>query len=471
MNIKRVIKNSNLSDKIRLFAQINPLSISIKDKKDREILYYSNDKKKPVFSYPITNNDEILGKFNVSENGCVAEYILKVIDELISFENQITEISNETLALYREINLFYDLSTIINKQQSIEKRLDTLLDRCTDYNDANNASIWILEDKVLKCMRYKGNKPGLTFKLGEGFMGSIALSGNGEMLNCPIVDTRWSGTIGDKTSIIGTSLYSNRKIIGILNISRFNGKPFSAKNLKFANMFAHIASQEIEINRLIEDVKRETIWRTNLSRFLSPNLVNIFADEKNEVVLGGEKKTVTILFLDIVNFTSLSERLDSKVTVEILNEYFTTMTDIIFKFDGTLDKFIGDALMAIFGAPKTLKDHAKLAVEAGLLIQKTSHRLFNTKRKEEKTHFQIRVGINTGIATVGNIGSPNRLEYTAIGDIVNTAYRIESFASPGELLVGEETYKLVKDFFRMERLNPISVKGKDNLINVYKVLG
>lgn len=470
MNIKRIIKKVNLEEKISSFAKIIPLSVSIKDKNGKEVLYFSNIEKEPKFCYSIEFNDEISGTLYISEDGDSAEYVLKIIIDSFAKQNQITEITNETLTLYGEINLFHDLSTIINKQPNLDKRLDSLLEKCVTYNQADNASIWIIKGDILECLYYKGNKPQITFKLGEGFIGKVAQSGNGEMLNCPIRDVRWSGEISKKTSIIGASLSASEMNLGILNISRYNGVPFTAKNLKFANTFAHITSVELEIDRLFEEVRRETVMRTNLSRFLSPNVVDLFAGEANEVSLGSETRIITILFLDIVNFTSISERLDSKIIVEMLNENFTAMTDVVFKYDGTLDKFIGDALMAIFGAPKSLDDHALFAVKAGLLMQKKNQEILEKRRKEKKPHFRIRIGINTGIATVGNIGSPNRLDYTAIGDNVNIASRIENAASPGEVLIGESTYERTKGFFKIEEMKPIAVKGKDNLLKVYKVL-
>lgn len=472
MNIKRAIKKSNLEERIRSFTKTIPLSLCIRDENKKTILFLSNNGKEPSFNYPITFKGKTIGELNISEKDHIAEFILQLINDILVKEYQIAEINDETLLMYREINLLYNLSTIISGQMSLDldNRLDYLMEKCVKNLRAENTSLWFIKDDILQCTHSKGNKPERIFKLGEGVIGGIAISGKGEMLNYLIDDPRWSGKINEKASIIIIPLRAQQKNIGVLLMSKHNKTPFAAKDLKLANVFAHHSAQEIENNRLLEKIKKETILRTNLSRFLSPNIVELLADGQYDVSLGGDKRTVTILFSDIVNFTSLSERLDSEVIVEMLNEYFTSMTEIIFKFYGTLDKFIGDSIMAFFGAPRHIENHAILAVKAGLLMQETNAAIQYNRRKKGNPDFQVRIGINTGVVTVGNIGSPNRLDYTAVGDIVNITSRIESATPPGGVLIGEATYELVKDSFKVEDLNPIKVKGKTNPLKVYKVL-
>jgi len=467
---KQAIKKGNLEKKIEKFARFFPLSVFIKDLKGREVLSLLNSNKDCGYHYPIVLNGCTVGTLYVSENSISTEYIIELINDVLEKEQQIADINNETLSLYKEINLFYDLSAIINKQQNLGKRLECLLDRCVVYNKADNASIWIIDEDVLKCICYKGTKPVRTFNVGEGFIGMIAKTGGEEMLSCPVDDKRWIGEINQKKSIICKSLCAGDKTIGILNVSMIRGAPFTAKNLKFVNIFAHLASQELEINRLFTGIKRETVRRTNLARFLSPNIVDKFADQENGVALGGKNQVVSILFADIVNFTGIAEQLGSDVIVSMLNEYFTIMTEIIFMCEGTLDKFIGDSIMAIFGAPNVIDSHAVSAVRAGLLMQQASKEIYEKSNNEGESLFKIRIGINTGMVTVGNIGSPNKLDYTAIGDNVNIASRIESSAGPGTVLIGAATNELVKDVFKTKKLDPVFVKGKDNALDVYEVI-
>jgi class 3 adenylate cyclase len=152
----------------------------------------------------------------------------------------------------------------------------------------------------------------------------------------------------------------------------------------------------------------------------------------------------------------------------ILNQHFTQMTDIIFKYGGTLDKYVGDGLMAVFGAPIERKDDAERAIRAAKEMIKALEATMEKTRDERK--FTIRIGINTGRVVAGNIGSPKRLDYTVIGDAVNIASRLESLARPNQILLGEETYHLVKDTFDILAVGLRRVKGKTAEIMVYEVL-
>jgi class 3 adenylate cyclase len=470
MNIKKVTKKANLEEKIRAFSKIIPLSICIKDENNKTILSFSDDSNETFFNYPITFNGKAVGELKISKKSLVADFVLHQINDAFVKERQIADTNDETLLLYREINLLYDLFKVISNQTKIDQRLNFFLEECVNYLQVGRASIWIIEGNTLRCTHYKGFKPVKIFKLGEGFIGQIAMSENAEMLNCPINDHRWEGSVNNKLSVVSSPLISCDGNIGVLHLCRHDGYAFRAKDLKLANVFAHKGAQEIEINKLIEKVKSEVILRTNFSRFMSPNIVELFTNEHCEVSLGGENRIVSVLFSDIVNFTRLSENMKSDAIVEMLNEYFTYMTEIVFSFDGTLDKFIGDEIMAFYGAPNYNEDHAFLAVRTGLLMQKKNEEIQYNRRKKGKPNFQIRIGINTGVATIGNIGAPNRLDYTAIGDVVNIASRIENNCPPGEVLIGETTYELVKNSFSIEKLDNIMVKGKTNSLKIYKIL-
>ena len=196
------------------------------------------------------------------------------------------------------------------------------------------------------------------------------------------------------------------------------------------------------------------------------------------ILKGGEKTkddimepkelTASILFTDIIGFTRLSETMPPRDINILLNRCFSRMTDIVFSFDGTLDKYIGDGLMAVFGAPMENEDHAEKAIRAGLEIRHQISAMM--KKTSEEMKFDIRIGINTGRVVAGNIGSPKRMEYTVIGDPVNIASRLESIANPNQILIGEETYWSVKDRFEINSVGAKKVKGKRSEIVVYEVI-
>lgn len=471
MNIKRVIRKSNLEELIVSFTKVSSLSLCIKDVSKETVFTLSNTDRKPLFNYPIKYEGITIGELFISEKGFVADFVIQLINNTLIKEDQIAEINDETLLMYREVNLFYELSNTFNTLASLEDHLNYLLKKCVTNLQAANASIWLIEDDMLKCIHSRGFRPERTFKLGEGVIGEVALLGSGELLNYQIDDPRLSGKINENASIIVVPLKTQEKKIGVFILSKHNKTLFAARELKLTNVFAHQITLQIENDKLMERIKQELLLRTNLSRFLSPNVAELIIDEKQETSLGGEKKAITVLFSDIVGFTSLSECLDSEEIVEMLNEYFSSMTDIIFDHSGTLDKFIGDSIMAIFGAPNEIENQVEVAVKVGLLMQKTNAEIQNARRRKGQISFRVRVGLHAGLATVGNIGSPNRLDYTAIGDTVNVASRLEGAASPGGVLIGESIYVQVKDLFKMESLEPLKVKGKSEPLKVYKVLG
>lgn len=191
------------------------------------------------------------------------------------------------------------------------------------------------------------------------------------------------------------------------------------------------------------------------------------------LVLGGEKKKATVLFTDIRDFTPMLSRIKPKEAVDILNEYFTVMTPVIQKNKGLVSKFIGDAIMCIFGAPVAHPDDAFLAVKTAIEMHEELKKLQTKWAAENKSLINIGVGINTGEVIVGNVGSPERMEYTVIGDVVNVADRIEKLNKElgSKILISDSTYEEVKDKVIANKQEPMKVKGKEELIQVYEVIG
>ncbi|MBI5410958.1 MAG: GAF domain-containing protein [Nitrospirae bacterium] len=261
------------------------------------------------------------------------------------------------------------------------------------------------------------------------------------------------------------------EIIGVIYVdNRLTSGVFSEESVEFLTGFAHQAVIAIENARLYENVQKETKARMNLQRYLSPNLVEDVMNRKEVLTLGGKRVNCSVLFADICGFTPLSQKLEPEQVVGLLNEYFTAMTDIIFQYQGTLDKFIGDAIMAVFGAPVVTPSHARNAVSAAIAMQKEARRLREKLGREGTPAFQIRIGVNSGDVVAGNIGAPSRIEYTVIGDHVNLASRLESSASPDGILISGATYRQVKDLVQARNLPPIEVKGRTGSVEVYEVL-
>ena len=249
--------------------------------------------------------------------------------------------------------------------------------------------------------------------------------------------------------------------------NRVGAAGFSQDLIPLANSFA--GSGAIENAHLYENIREETQKRANLSRYLSPSVVEDILTQEEELVLGGSTVECPVLFTDVAGFTSFSENLKPDELITLLNEYFTLMADMIFMNGGTLDKFIGDATMAIFGAPVYDPHHAPMAVNAGLGMLRECKTLMEKWQAEGKPTFQMRVGVNSGPVVAGNLGSPQRMDYTVIGDTVNLAQRMESNSEIGGLMASQYTWDLIKDFAEGEDGGPIKVKGKSEDIHICRV--
>jgi adenylate cyclase len=205
--------------------------------------------------------------------------------------------------------------------------------------------------------------------------------------------------------------------------------------------------------------------------YVAPEIVDDVAGSGTyQLQLGGRHKDIAVLFVDIRGFTTMSENLAPEEVVDILNEYFGVITDAIFKNKGTLDKFIGDAAMAVFNSPFDLDDYVYRAVSTACDIAKASESLGEKLMERFGKKVSYGIGVNCGEAIIGNIGSNFRMDYTAIGDTVNTASRLESNAKAGEILISEEVKKRLEGRLITEDVGEIPLKGKSKKIFVYRVL-
>ena len=222
-------------------------------------------------------------------------------------------------------------------------------------------------------------------------------------------------------------------------------------------------------NNMAKSLREKEVIKGAFSKYVTKSVVDRILQHQDGLKLGGEKKVITIFFSDIRGFTPMSEVLSAEEVVHLLNEYFTAMTSIIFKYEGTLDKFMGDAIMAVYGAPIDMPDHAERAVLSALEMSAKMKELQAKWKMEGKREVNIGIGINTGEAVVGNIGPNERMEYTAIGDNVNLTQRLESVAEKGQILISAATYERVKNKVNAVMLDPIKVKGKTEKVIAYSV--
>ena len=272
-------------------------------------------------------------------------------------------------------------------------------------------------------------------------------------------------------STLCVPLWTGESIIGLLSLdSTRPTKVFTDDDLDLLLAVAQQAAIGIERGRLSQLVETERQARAYLSKYLDNRIVEQITHRGDgDDPLAPAERTVTVLFSDIVSFTKICEGLPPVQVAGFIREYLTTMTEIVFSHGGTIDKYIGDAIMALFGAPISSPDSATAAIRAALEMRERI-REFRAPRPGGAA-LRVRVGINTGLVVVGNIGSARRMEYTAIGDAVNVAARLQAFARPTEICIDEMTYSQTGGAFQVEEIGTIDVRNRAEPISVFKVLG
>jgi adenylate cyclase len=271
-------------------------------------------------------------------------------------------------------------------------------------------------------------------------------------------------------STICAPLFTESGVHGALYADRLD--PFSAFKPDDLELISAVAAQTaiaVENVRAHERLAKEEVARANYSRFLPEYVVKQMLENPESFKLGGVTQTITILFADIRGFTRISEHAQPEKIVQLLNRYFSAMTDIIFAHGGTLDKYLGDGLMALFGAPTVTPKDAANAMSAAVAMQRRMLSINDELRAEGYPEIGVGIGLHTGEVIVGYIGSERRSEYTAIGDTVNTASRLESNAKAGEILVSEVTANAAQSRYQLVPRDPIAVKNREQPVPLFEI--
>jgi adenylate cyclase len=229
------------------------------------------------------------------------------------------------------------------------------------------------------------------------------------------------------------------------------------------------AGHEATLRSRLRLYEEKHLLRDTISRYVSPQMCSEILNNPSLLQLGGERRKVTVLFADIKGFTALSEKMEPERVVEVLNTFFTEMVELIFRHQGTLDKFLGDALMADFGVPVEIPQAPAQAVACALDM----HRRLREMRDQGLTPIQgMRIGINTGEAIVGNIGSQKRMDFTVIGDAVNVAARLQELTKEleADTLVSEATFRELEGQYRFQAVPPLVLRGRREATLVYRLI-
>lgn len=277
-------------------------------------------------------------------------------------------------------------------------------------------------------------------------------------------------------SLVCLPVLHNKSCIGVLRLRRAKDKDFGPNLLRFLNLVADGFATGIVLHRIYHQLTHSETQRLMLGRFFSAQVKEKILSTKENLRLGGERKKVTILFADLEGFTSMSEKIDHEKVVEILNSYFSLMTPIIFQYNGTLDKLMGDGMLAVFGAPLVHEDDPYQAVRTAIEMQKALQRFNDENRHKDWPALNLTIGINSGEVVAGYIGSETHMNYTVIGDAVNVAQRIQSIAKSNQILISGSVRDLIidrwadlDDLKNLNRLPSRKLKGKEKEIDIYEV--
>jgi adenylate cyclase len=275
---------------------------------------------------------------------------------------------------------------------------------------------------------------------------------------------------GNIRSFLCAPLWSQEEVIGAFYLDNPHSHEFTEPDLDLFVALSDYAAVAIEQARLAARIQEELRHRERLQRYHSPAVVDrILADEGDAAsVLAAQERDVSVLFCDLVGFTTMSERMGPTSVARILNRYFEKMADAVFEHQGTLDKFIGDAVMAVFGAPMEQSDHAIRAVRAAVAMRQ---KLAQLNHENPTEPLDVRIAVNSGIATAGDIGSLKRREYTVLGDVVNTCARIQSYAcAPGQIVITSATSARLDGAIPTRSLGSQKLRGREALVEIFEVL-
>ena len=378
----------------------------------------------------------------------------------------------------KKLSLLLEVSKELSKQQELDRLLDKVVDFTFQIMNVDRVSILLLDPKTNELVpRISKSRTG-DASAAKHVPQSIARKAVEERVailsDNAAADERFKGKsilIQSVRSAMCTPLMgSDQKVLGILYVDNLTAThSFADEDLEFLIAFGGLTAVAIENSQLSERIRREALVRSNFERYFSPNIASVIAEQQDAGKLPSQKQPVVIFFSDIRGFTPMSENMSPDDIATLLTEYFTEMVEIVFEHSGTLDKFMGDAIMALWGAPIVHADDADRAMQCAL-DQLVVLEKMNAKWKEQgRPPVAIGIGINYGEVFAGNIGSDRRLEYTVIGDAVNTASRLCSSAGPNEILISEPFYKELKKPPKVEALEPIQVKGRAKKVPVYRV--
>ena len=376
----------------------------------------------------------------------------------------------------RLLRLLSDISRTLVETLPIDDVLGQVVDLALDWTKAKRVLLLLRDEAssalVPRVVRYRDGVATST-TLSRTIIDRVMRERVSMLAMNAQVDPRLSVSESivnlDIRSFMCAPLWHENQIIGLLYVDNPKSHGFNEADLNLFTAFSNYAAVAIGQARLAARVHEEVRRRERLERYHSPAVVDriLKGDSEADAPFIAQERDLTVLFADLAGFTSMAEQLPPQQVAVLLNVFFARMADVIFQHDGTLDKFIGDAVLAVFGAPLDLSDHALHAVRAAQDMHRALAAL-NAERPEPQ--LRMRIAIHTGVAMVGDIGSPKRREYTVLGDVVNTAARIEdSAAEPGQTVITRVTYDRLAGRVPARSLGVTQFRGQTKHVELFEV--
>jgi adenylate cyclase len=366
-----------------------------------------------------------------------------------------------------KLKILLTVSQILSSPEPVDAVLPRIVDLLLQILDVHRAALLLSEEEgaapVAKVVRSRKTMSETDSFFSRSIVGHVFERGEGLVSDDALFDPRFAGSATVAGESIRSSMAAPLKVgdrtIGVLYVDhRSIPNRYAPEDLEFLGAFASQAAHAIENARLTDRLQEEAVRRSSLLRFFPPSVVGPLMGSSD---FGAQVRDadVTVLFSDISGFTAMSSKLAPREVVDLLNRYFPVMAEIVFRHEGTLEKYIGDALMAIWGVPSQHDDDADRALGAALEMRSALQRL-NASWGEDR-RLEIHVGLNSGPVAFGNIGSPQYVQFAAIGDTTNVSARVCTAADAGEILISEATRRRLRTGrFALQALPPVAVKGK-----------
>ena len=384
---------------------------------------------------------------------------------------------NQLRADYERLRLSHELSREIAAERDTQKLLEKILSSVFKFIRADRGVIFLRDDNGELTPRASQRRDGTQapISISSTILNHVVKEHAAVLTHDAAMDfaaSKGKSMILNRiSSAIVAPLLHNTDVLGVLWLDSETLAQFQPKDLELVTAIANQAAMFIEINILGKKVESEIVKRERFSRMVAPNIADLVISGQLEVKQGGQRvEQCTVFNSDIRGFTAMSEASQPEELVEMLNEYFELMVDTIFKYEGTLDKFMGDGIMALWGAPVAHPDDASRSVSCALEMGEVLGQFNRRRLEKDQSPLAVGIGIHTGPLVAGYIGSSKALSYTVIGDVANTSARLCSVALAGQIVISETTHEALSGRFEMEEMAPAKVKGKEKPLRIFNVL-